>query len=814
MAKKKSKKAAVTKQKVAQSRPSVLDSVFESRFYFLYYVIAIGLLTIILFHKFVFSNQMLFGSDMLQAGVFFRNFFVEYFKAHGSVPQWDPYIFGGMPYVDAFHGDIFYPISFVFKMIFPLFRALGWALAFHIFLAGITMYLCARTFKLSKFAATFAGLFYMFAPYLVSLVAPGHDGKIFVTALFPLTIMFLERGMEKKSYLDFVGLGTVIGLIILTPHPQMAYFSLWAIGSYFIFKLIVRYVKEKSLAAGGALTGLFVMAIVIGLALSAIQFYPGYKYVKEYSPRSGEGRGGYEWATSWSMHPEELVGMLVPLYAGVDSQSEQTYWGRNPFKDNSEYIGFFPLLIGCLGLVFFRDRRKWYLLGLGLVALIYALGATTPLFYLFYYLVPNVKSMRAPSMIMFLFSFSFAMLGAMGAQYLSTEFRKDKADRRKKLMTILIVVIVVYAGFALLWTFAGESMMDIARYSSMAKNKFAASQSNIGTIQGGLWLIALLVAITFIVIKLFGERKAGLSVLALIAVLSIVDTWKVDAKFINVEDPARRFSPHSSVKYLEQNIGQYRVLDMTQRMFGSMDYFAYFGIPQVTGYHGNQIKYYDDLIGGLSFSNLYERNGLPKLPILNLLSAKYLVYRAGFPMPDTTLSKVYDTDGVTIYLNRFALPRAFLVHDYRVISSIDTTVAIVADPRFDPRRYMLLAEEPELKPKEPIFDKIESCDLIENEPGYAKITVQAKEDALLCFNDAYYPAWKAYISGEQTKVYRAYGALMAIAIPKGEHVIEFAYKSDTYEISRAVTYAAIIFIILSFAGGLVYSRFRRGKSDG
>ncbi|MFH1892524.1 MAG: hypothetical protein ABIK83_07560 [Candidatus Zixiibacteriota bacterium] len=814
MAKKKSKKAAEGEQKPRSSKPPALDAIFESKFYFLYYAVAIGILTLILFHKFVFSNQMLFGSDMLQAGVFFRNFFVEYVKAHGSVPQWNPYIFGGMPYVDAFHGDILYPISFVFKMIFPLFRALGWALVFHVFLAGITMYLCARAFKLGKFAATFAGLFYMFAPYFVSLVAPGHDGKMFVTALFPLTIMFLERGMDKKSYLDFVGLGTVIGLIILTPHPQMAYFSLWAIGSYFVFKLIMRYVKERSIAAGSALTGFFLLAIIIGLALSAIQFYPGYKYVKEYSPRAGEGRGGYEWATSWSMHPEEFVGMFVPLYAGVDGHDGQTYWGRNPFKDNTEYVGFFPILFGALGLIFFRDRRKWYLLGLSLVALVYALGATTPLFYLFYYLVPNVKSMRAPSMIMFLASFSFALLGAMGIQYLVKEFRGDKSVRRKKLLTVLLVVTGVYAAFALFWTVAGETLMGIARYSAMSQNKFAASSANIGTIQGGLWLIALFVAGTFLLIKMFGERKVGIAALALIALFSVAEAWRVDFKFISIEDPTLRFSPHSSVPYLQRNIGNDRLIDMTGRMFGSMDYYAYFNLPQVTGYHGNQIAAYDRLIGGLSFTNLYDRRGAPKLPVLNLLSTKFLVYRAGFQVSDTTLSRVYDTDGVTIYMNRSALPRAFLVHDYRVIADPDSTVAIVGDQRFDPRRFMLLDEEPEFKPKEPLYDKVEDCELIEYEPGYAKIATQVKEDAFICLTDPHYPAWKAFIDGEPTKVYRAYSALMAIGVPKGEHVVEFVYESEIYETSRAVTYGAVIFVALSLVIGFVSSRTRRGEKDG
>ena len=817
MAKKKRKKLIEESKKVKTSDSSFFDDILESKYYFGYYAIFIAFLTTILFNNFIFSNKMLFGSDSLQAGVFFRNYFVEYFKAHGSVPLWDPYIFGGMPFVDAFHGDIFYPISFVFKMIFPLFRALGWILIFHIFLAGITMYLCARTFNLNKLASSFAGLFYMFAPYLVSLVAPGHDGKMFVTALFPLTIMFLERGMERKSYLDFVGLGTVIGLIILTPHPQMAYFCLWAIGSYFLYKLIARYLKERSIQIASLLTGSFILAIIIGLALSAIQFYPGYKYVKEFSPRSGEGRGGYEWATSWSLHTEELVGMFVPNFAGVNSFNENTYWGKNPFKDNSEYIGIFPILFGILALVFYHDKRKWFFLGAGTVTLIYALGATTPFFYIFYHLIPNVKSMRAPSMIMFLFSFSFALLGAMGIQYIIETSRSEKPNRKKKLLNIVLISTIIYAAFAMLWSLLGGSLMNLYQsifYSGIQPEKIQASASNVGNIQVGLWLSAILIGLVFVILKNFSLRKVGIIAVAAIALITLADVWRLDFKFIEILDPTTRFAPHSSVTFLKKQIGHDRLIDLTGGIFGSRDYYAYHDLAQVAGYHGNQLKIYDRLIGKLACENLYSRNGRVKLPVLNLLGVKYIAYNSRYPVTDTNLTKVFDQNYVSIYINRQALPRAFIVHDYRVISDPDSTVQIVADPRFNPRQFVLLEEKPNFQPVQPAVSPDEECDITEYEPEHVRITVRLQEPAFVCLSDSYYPAWKAYIDGKPAETYVAYSALRAVGVPAGEHTIKYVYKSKIYERSKSVTYITILFIALSFIVGIVYPRITQGKKDG
>jgi hypothetical protein len=816
VAKKKKKRSENPPAQRKRPQPTWFDDILQSRYYFWYYALVILVMTIVLFSKFVFSDKMLFGSDTLQAGVFFREFFVEYFKAHGSVPQWDPYIFGGLPFVDAFHGDIFYPVSFVFKMLFPLFRALGWVLVFHIFLAGISMFLCARAFKLGNLASTFAGILYMFAPYLVSLVAPGHDGKIFVTALFPFAIMFLERGMERKKYLDFVGLGTIVGLMILTPHVQMAYFSLWGIGSYFLFKLIFRFAKEKSVLTAALLSGMFVLAIMIGLALSAIQFYPGYKYTKEYSPRAEEGRGGYEWATTWSLHEEELIGIVIPLFSGVDASDGRTYWGRNPFKDNSEGISVIALAFSILCVMFYNNRRKWYFLGMAAVSLIYALGATTPLFYIFYYLVPNVKTMRAPSMIMFLFSFSAALLAGMGMQYVVERLRADSEAKRKKFLSAVLAIAVVYGVLAILWTMMGSTLLEMYQsilYGDIDPSKIEASKANMPTIQVGLWLAALFLGIAYVLIRSFSMARLSTIGMAVIVVLAIVGMWRVDSRFIDTFDPMQRFGQHSAVSFLKNTIGYDRVMEFTSRIFGSKDYFAYHGIPQVAGYHGNQLAAYDKLIGGLLQTNLIDSQGVPKT-VANLLSARYLVYPSQVRVSDSSLLRIFDQNGVAIYKNMKAVPRTFIVHDYGVRENVDSTVAVVSDPRFLPQRFVILDREPSIKPERPTLDQVEDCQIIEYDPGYVKIAVMAKAPGIVCLTDSYYPAWKAYVGGEEVEVYRADGALRAVCVPAGEHVVEFVYDSETDEMSKNVTYATILFILLSFAVGFVVSRVKRGRPHG
>ena len=52
------------------------------------------------------AGRFLLGDDQYVAGYAFRLFGAEMFHATGRIPEWNPYLFGGLPYIAAQHGDI------------------------------------------------------------------------------------------------------------------------------------------------------------------------------------------------------------------------------------------------------------------------------------------------------------------------------------------------------------------------------------------------------------------------------------------------------------------------------------------------------------------------------------------------------------------------------------------------------------------------------------------------------------------------------------------------------------------------------------
>ena len=801
----------------------------DNKNFYWYFAAATLLFTIILFWRFVFSSSadMIVSSDTVQAGIFWRTYVTDHFRQIGAwlplnPPVWNPYIFGGLPPVDAFHGDIFYLPTFIIKELFgpdKIYRAFGWGMILHVYLAGQFAYLCARGFGLSRLASAFAGASFMFSGYLVSLVAPGHDGKMYVTALFPLAFHFLNRGMTTTQLKYFLGLGITISFIILTPHPQMAYFSLWALGFFALYRLIFMFKDKINVVRTGLVAALFAFAVIIGLLGSAIQMWPAYKYISEFSPRAGEGsegRSGYEWATSWSMHPEETVGQIIPLFSGVDdSKDGGGYWGRNAFKDNTEYAGYVALLLGIVGVVLWRSRETWFLLGLGVFALIYAIGDTTPLFHIFYAIIPNVKKMRAPSMIMFLFSFSFALLGAFAIDAL-TKLRSDKKSTTPlTLNKSLLIVAGVLSVFALCSTVAGESMMSIYKsifYSSQTPDNYQAMVGSLSTIQISFWLVALLTWLTWLFVRGYLAGTIGRVAIVFLIFASLTDLWRVDFRFIEIAPFSQYFPPNMPLlAKLRQEPEPYRVMDFTRRSFSSKNFLAMNGIEQLVGYHGAQLKTFDEFIGGLTYKNLFDGQNLSYRPF-QLTGTKYLIFDRGTGIPESEgVTKAYDAE-VTVYQIANAQRRATIYHDYVLGTQTQDDLQKLLSPEFPFRDKLILSEEPEFKPALSASSTNETVEIVEHKEDSQHYRVTLNSPGLLFVSENNFPAWKVKVDGVEKKILTADHTFRAVSLDAGTHEVEFYYHWPRYDSSKTVT---IFTFILSFAGlaaCIFYERRKKGIS--
>src|SRR6476469_227354 len=173
-------------------------------------------------------------SDQYIAGYACRAYAANFLKSTGHFPLWEPYLYGGMPYVAAMHGDIFYP-TFLLRMVLPTDIAMTWSFMIHVFLAGLFTYLFLRAWGLGFLSSLIGGIAYMMCGPISAYVSPGHDGKLYVSALLPLALLFLLRGIRDGRNWAWGAIAMTIGLAVLSPHPQLLQYMLLTCGAFALF---------------------------------------------------------------------------------------------------------------------------------------------------------------------------------------------------------------------------------------------------------------------------------------------------------------------------------------------------------------------------------------------------------------------------------------------------------------------------------------------------------------------------------------------------------------------------------------------------
>jgi hypothetical protein len=263
------------------------------------------------------SGKIMFGgarSDMFIAGYAFRSFGAETFKATGTIPQWNPYLFSGLPYIAAMHGDIFYPTAWL-RWIMPVDLAITWGMAAHFLLAGWLTYLFVRALGLSWSAAVTTGVAYELSGIVASQMSPGHDGKLFVSALTPLAFWMLLLAIRDGRRWAYGAFAFVVALTVLG-HYHMSYFLLIALGLWTLY-LAFWDPTRTSTQNTWTCVALAGLAVVVGIGITSLQVLPFLEYIP-YSPRAEGGTDtGFAFATTYAFPPAETFTLFLPQFNGV-----------------------------------------------------------------------------------------------------------------------------------------------------------------------------------------------------------------------------------------------------------------------------------------------------------------------------------------------------------------------------------------------------------------------------------------------------------------------------------------------------------------
>lgn len=744
-------------------------------------------------------------SDQYIAGYAFREFARSHWEQYGAIPQWNPYLFGGMPFVDAMHGDTFYPTALL-RILIGTDTGMTWGMILHVFLAGLFTYLFLRSLGLSFFAAVIGGVAYQMGGNVAGLVSPGHDGKLFISALLPLALLFVVRGVRDGRRAAWGALAITVGLAVLSPHPQLLQYMLLLTGAFALF-LALGWGSEVPVArgAGFARLGAALSSVAVGMVMGAIQFWPVKSY-EPFSPRAG-GKG-WEHAVSYSMPTEETLNFILPHFSGILDK----YWGRNGIHFHSEYIGAAVLVLAglVLGAWTLRSHRRltWFWLGAFVISLLWALGGNTPFYSLVYALVPGTKYFRAPSTMLFVVSFCTATLAAFGAERI---LRLE--DKRRYLMSWGVAAILI-GGLGALGAFTnvGVSIAGAERADFVLANDGAL---RIGSLRTMIFIL-LAVGTSFALATRRVSRDLGAIILVLVVGL---DLWSVTRRYWMFSAPAdEAFASNPVIDYLKQQPAPFRVLSFqTAPSEGvhdpllNYDGLMVHGIPTVLGYHGNELGAYDRLAG--------REEGFRQVANPNfwrLMNMRYVLTNSPENIGVSELKLVAgparDAAGSQLYLHEVPFETSYAWVAPAIVKADEATVlATVLDPRFDVRRVAVFDTSAAVQGRE-LTTLPDPLSLKVSVKGYApgRVSLEldgpAPEGAALMVSENWYPGWSATVDGQPATIGKAAVSLMGLPLPAGARKVELTFTNPAYETGKKVTWAAVGLALLMLLAGFAIDR--------
>lgn len=833
---------------------------------------------LIVFRGFAFdSNQLMLNSDQLN-GIGSRILRAE----NVVLTEWDDSRLGGIPTVDALFADAYHPLVWTQFLMDPA-RAVGFKFILTILVAFMSAMLLAWNLTGNKWWGALLGFLYAFSPEYFTYIYGGHDGKMMVFAIAPLALLAIRKIILNGSIPYMIVLALSITWMILGSHLQLTYLFLWGAGFYTIYEVAIHC---DGLATRGKRIGLAAAGLAFGLALSSFQLVPPYLYTTTQSVRGEGEHTNYGHAVSWSLHQEEMAQMLIPGFIGVDvyEQDEKTgglngssfvsfspeeyrkmaeagsngspfYWGHNSFKLDHNYAGALLTFLGFLCL-FIPGYRRWATFwGMGaVVALSYGMGDHSPLFKLWYNILPGVKNFRAPGMALFWLPLILVMMASPVLATLSVN--NDSSNQKQTfrvlmhgtVMFIILLLLVVIARFhwtlfigpvglvtVLLYAIACLGVMSLDdQGKTFTKDNFIEAFKEklpgtprpiqvcflIGFAFIGLFLASgqklLENAVTAPYFKPLNEitmnMTAGKIIPSFILVLVIVAStwfvfkWKnsiamktliltivagIELFFINgafIQNvPAKEYlQPTNPVvkaikaPYAADSLNTPRILAISRSKALGANAFPQYKLRNADGFHDNELASYREFRGGQQNANylMNINNQDAAHPFLDLMNIGAIIF---------------DTPRGTTYMPiNTAMGEAYI---YGEAVTMDDNHAIdTLKNGFEYRNKVILSEAPANAGEGGVAQG--KAKLVERPKMDTQVfKVESDRAGFMVVAGNYHPYWQATVNGTPAKIYKAFGTLRAVEIPKGTSEVRMEFRSKPFHACLKVSLAAAILLI-------------------
>ncbi|MFB0533823.1 MAG: YfhO family protein [Anaerolineae bacterium] len=691
----------------------------------------------------------------------------------GVIPLWNPYLYGGAPFVGDIQSGLFYPVNLLVfflvpELTYPIMELLA---VLHFFLAGAFTYLCLRYLerrvRMSRLAALGGGVAFMFSDLFITHF--GNLNMIAVAAWLPLIFLFYHRAMLERRLSWAAWAGLFFGIATLAGHIQITLFIALALALYTAYQIVTAPSPISNLQS--PISNL-VLTIAVALGVSALVLLPSY----EMAGHTLRAALDYGQASMYSLAPGQLIGLLVPNFFGRDPSHHWSPWERVEVG----YIGILPLVLALLAVLLRREKLVRFLLGLAVVSLLLSLGGYSILHGWLYRWVPGFQGLRAPARFVYLMDFALAMLAALGLDALLRPLKPGQRVIYRRLLKMAPWVVV---GTALLAApFGYFAILDAQSKDTIVFWRVSMAVDSVALFL--LFLAASLALLWMRGCRWVRKHSLGLLAIGLIAVDLASTGAYVD---LGHQDPTIGFHHPAAVEFLKADSDYYRIDTRTDVWeLWQPDLSLLHRVHDVWGVV-NPLTLAD-------YNRYWEHMGSRSSPLYDFLNAKYVVGSKGVALDWEKYVPVYEgAPQVNIYLNTRAFPRAFLVHQALIAGDHEEAFGLVHQPDFDPATVVVLESAGgEVLPT----DEAETVNIVSYQPNEILLDVTVATPGYLVLSEVYYPGWRAYVDGHKEVIWRANYTFRAIYLEPGSHRVRFLFTPLAWRVGLGISLVTWLGLII------------------
>lgn len=803
-------------------RPSILQ-----RAGWLWPWLAALLLVAILYPGPMFQDRV-FGSADAQAADAFRTVADAARKA-GDYPFWNPYLFAGMPTFGSLAYTLgVYPPTVLFEFLqnqlgFP---PLTWLLG-HLILGGVGMWWLLGRWQVPWAGRLTACITWLWFARVVAWGVHGHGSKLGAAMAMPW-LLGLAWEILARGRLRAVGLAAIVlGLQFLRGHVQISYYTLLLLGLVTVWSLIRPLGDEPRPAwpERGRRAGLMAIVLALGFSIGAVLLLPVHEYAgmstRGQEGASGGGRTPYEYATDWSLGPEDLAAAVVPAAAGF---GKATYVGRMPFTDYPNYFGWLVLALAVVA--WWSPRRPlviglWIASGLGVLV---AMGRFSPgVYQLLYEVLPYFDKFRVPSMAMVVPALLLAVLAGLGMSVLIRD-----GDGVARWLRRGGFVALGFGGLLLLG--GGAGLIEGAYRDQLAALAARSGKPTAPVLLDAAWMLhkSLLIRQALVVMVaggalLVAARRPGFRSLALAPVLALLVAVDLGTVARLVTHPEHRLMqvartaeggarlvqapaleqpwrpgrtmqvPAAQAEAITGVVGHDRLLPLGAD--AASNAFMTAGVRSLGGYHPAKPAVAETirqrLFGGVPSGPVARWLGTTAVLIPGTLPPELLERFAAAGLP--LVSPGSAAGDRMLYRVQEPLARARLVDRWVPANGDDLErfLDALADGRHDPTTTVQLAETPAPAP-ETGSEPLPRPEFVHDGLDVVELAVTTPRPALLLLADLMAPGWRVTVNGEAAPILVADHVLRAVALPAGSHEVRFEYHDPAFARGLALALAGLV----------------------